>query len=71
MKRIYQVKTPGHIDYFFKKEAAKEFRDNHPGSYVSIGPDHRNYKAGGVKSHIGTRGHKQGDSTGDGRKRTR
>jgi len=58
MKRLFVVGNT----YFASKIEAKLFRDSHPGTHVSKGPDHKDY-VGKVKTHIGSKGHSQGMRT--------
>lgn len=44
MKRLFQVALPGDVAFAESKAAAKEMRDQNPGSHVSKGPDHWAYK---------------------------
>lgn len=64
MKRLFQVGN----EYFGTKKQAKEYRDIN-GGHVSVGPDHYKYGAPKKKPHIGSKGHKQGESIGDGYRR--
>ena len=59
MKRLFAV---GNV-YFDSKIEAKLFRDKHPGTHVSKGPDHKDYAEKKVKTHIGSKGHRQGMRT--------
>ena len=49
--------------FFDNKMAAKKFRNEHPGSVVSLGPDHRRWKQKGFPR---THSHKMNDSRGNG-----
>ena len=42
--KLYIVKVAGKNKYFDNKVLAKQFRDEHPGTVVSRGPDNKNYK---------------------------
>jgi len=63
MKRLFEVNG----QYFGNKMKAKLYRDMN-GGYVSKGPDHKDYEKQ-KKTHLGSSGHKQGKSNGDGFKR--
>lgn len=63
MKRLFEVNGK----YFEAKMEAKKYRDANSG-HVSKGPDHNDYGKP-KKTHYGSAGHKQGQSTGDGYKK--
>ena len=63
MKRLFNVNGKD----FNNKQDAKVYRNDHGGK-VSKGIDHRNYGVD-VKTHNGSRGHRQIDSIGDGYKK--
>jgi len=63
MKRLFEVNGK----YFANKMDAKAYR-NDTGGHVSKGPGHKGYGKP-KKTHYGSSGHKQGQSTGDGFRR--
>jgi hypothetical protein len=66
--KMWQVVVDGTAHYFENKDAAKPFRNQHPGSVVSKGPEHPRLND---KGNQRTHSHKMNDPKGDGFRRTK